>query len=927
MGKKPKKEKKPKVKKLSVFKWRGSLSATNTTLRSIIGLIVVMLGVTLTFIQASFIHIELAADVVVYLMPLLILTTLGSLLLGTLPGALIGLVIGGVLTLHAQYQPLDYYELLFVRFPFTIIFFILTGLFAGIFLARALRSDPPRTKRIVWVSIACLVISVLFSVAFSLHAFTTLVFRLAEVYTQLNNNDLRIEAMAMSTLEMLGDVGLQILIDAVLMSALCLLADYLSRRAQAMKGAMTIRTVFGSWLAVVVVLLYMLSIAVSVTIIFQSELSTAEENFRSEVGYLCKQIDKSSLYAEKFNRFVEEAKVKDNDIETAPYYDLKDYLSGAYLLDGYTLADDGTVIVLVNGIVYDSDDYRFPFFSEFETDFGSDMVGAVTRSLENDTLERFVYDAREQKILLSDNYSDLAGYSDDPEIYYVYADEVEVANDNHSLSTYTVIQMQPSSMVFSRRNAILGAISLSSLLLMAGIFAIVFFLLNRVVADGIDEENNALALICDGQLDTRATASGTQEFASLSDGINTTVDALKGWIAEAETRMDAELATAKAIQESALPGIFPPYPDIQKFDIYATMHAARQVGGDFYDFFLVGDDCGTSSGKLAFVVADVSGKGVPGALLMMKAKVQIRNYVGSGMELGEAMSEVNRQLVEGNEEGMFVTAWIGLLDYGTGHVEYVNAGHNPPLLWQRETGWQWMRKRSGPVLGFFDVPYKAHSVDCRPGDTFLLYTDGVTEAFDVNEELYGEPRLLEVANENFLLHPRELLEAVRDDVHRHALGAEQSDDITILTLEVGVPPETTATLVVEPEINELTRVNDFLHSELDRRLCPSRTQNQLDIAVEELFVNICNYAYADSEVPGHVRIQRTYSADPQSITVDFIDTGVPFDPLAKPDAVTPGRIEDVPIGGLGILMVKKCVDDISYEYSDGCNIVTIVKRW
>jgi len=475
----------------------------------------------------------------------------------------------------------------------------------------------------------------------------------------------------------------------------------------------------------------------------------------------------------------------------------------------------------------------------------------------------------------------------------------------------------------------MGWTTLSSLVLFAAVFVLISLLLNRVVARRIDETNEVLARVTAGDLDARVEVQDTREFESLSEGVNTTVDSLKNLIVEAETRMDEELATARAIQESALPQTFPPFPNIPRFDIYASMNPAKQVGGDFYDFFLIGDDCGQMKGKLGFLVADVSGKGVPAALFMMKAKALLRDYVSSGMELGEAISEVNRQLVDGNDESMFVTAWVGVLDYGTGHVDYVNAGHNPPLLWQNDDGWRWMREKSGPVLGLFEVPYSAHEVECNTGDMLLLYTDGVTEAFDVNAELYGEERLLAVAEKGYRLHPSALLESVKADVAQYAEGAEQSDDITILALEVGVPPEATAVLEVPAELTELDTVNEFLHAELDNRFCPHRVQSQLDIAVEELFVNVCKYAYAESgpDVPRTVRIHRTYSADPSSITVDIIDKGIPFDPLAKPDAVTPDDIKDVPIGGLGILMAKKSVDEIRYERTDGNNIVTIVKKW
>ena len=281
---------------------------------------------------------------------------------------------------------------------------------------------------------------------------------------------------------------------------------------------------------------------------------------------------------------------------------------------------------------------------------------------------------------------------------------------------------------------------------------------------------------------------------------------------------------------------------------------------------------------------------------------------------------------------MFVTAWVGVLDYSEGHlghIEFVNAGHNPPLLWQ-DGSWRWLKERSGLPLGLFDgLPYRTHSIECTVGDQFLIYTDGVTEAMDTGQVLYGEDRLMQVAQENFAVHPRELVEAVRRDVARYAQGAEQSDDITIMALEVGVPPEVTATLVVPARLDQFERVTEFIHTELDRRFCPKRAQNQLDIAFEELFVNVASYAYPDAteEDPGTVRVSYTYSAEPPSVIVTIADDGVPYDPLAKPDAVTPSDSMDVPIGGLGILMAKKSVDDMSYQYRDGSNVVTITKKW
>ena len=244
-----------------------------------------------------------------------------------------------------------------------------------------------------------------------------------------------------------------------------------------------------------------------------------------------------------------------------------------------------------------------------------------------------------------------------------------------------------------------------------------------------------------------------------------------------------------------------------------------------------------------------------------------------------------------------------------------------------------MQQKSGLPLGLFDeMPYMPHSVEREVGAQFLLYTDGVTEAFSVDEEQYGEDRLMRLAQDCFAMHPRELVDRLAKSVATHALGAEQSDDITILALEVGVPPEEKVSLTVSADVSELENVFEFLHTELDRRLCPVRSQNQLDIAVEELFVNSCHYAYegADESVERCVRITYSYSAEPRSLSVEIIDDGKPFDPLAKPDAAKVdeyANVLDVPIGGLGILMAKKNVDKMRYERVGDSNVVTLVKCW
>jgi anti-sigma regulatory factor (Ser/Thr protein kinase) len=465
--------------------------------------------------------------------------------------------------------------------------------------------------------------------------------------------------------------------------------------------------------------------------------------------------------------------------------------------------------------------------------------------------------------------------------------------------------------------------TLSAFILLTVVFLIASKLLSLIVIDEIDETNEVLGKITSGQLDERIDVRQTVEFASLSDGINTTVDALKGWIGEAERRMEGDLATAKTIQESALPRTFPPFPEIDAFDLYASMDAAKEVGGDFYDFFLIDDH------TLGFLVADVSGKGIPGALFMMAAKTEIGNYMNTGMSLSQAILSANHHLCKGNDAGMFVTVWAATLDWETGELTYVNAGHNYPLLRHDHGGeWEWIKQRCGLFLGTFETAkYKQKTIQLSPGDALVVYTDGVNEAFNVAGEEYGNDRLEAFLAANAGLKPRKLVEALRADVAEWAKGAEQSDDVTIMCLEYGVAPEVTVRMEVQATTDHLSEVLDSVEDELYKRLCPVDVKHKIIIALEELFVNVCRYAYADQDEPGMVTVSYTYSPEPQAIYIEIVDQGIPFNPLTREDPNRPTSIDTVAIGGLGIYMVKKSMDTFTYHRVNDRNIVTIGKNW
>ncbi len=200
-----------------------------------------------------------------------------------------------------------------------------------------------------------------------------------------------------------------------------------------------------------------------------------------------------------------------------------------------------------------------------------------------------------------------------------------------------------------------------------------------------------------------------------------TVAALKRYIDEAAARIDKELEFAKNIQSSALPSVFPAFPQRKDFDIHATMHTAKEVGGDFYDFYI------TDGNILNFLIADVSGKGIPAAMFMMRAKTQLKSLTESGLSMDEVFTRGNNGLCEGNDAGMFVTAWQGGLNLETGLVSFANAGHNPPLVKHKDGSFEYLKSRAGLVLaGMEGLKYKEQELNLSAGDIIFLYTDGVT---------------------------------------------------------------------------------------------------------------------------------------------------------------------------------------------------------
>ena len=354
----------------------------------------------------------------------------------------------------------------------------------------------------------------------------------------------------------------------------------------------------------------------------------------------------------------------------------------------------------------------------------------------------------------------------------------------NQVSNFYIIGVFPVKEAIASTRTMMSASLILEFVVFSILFISLFVLIRILIVKNLKKVNNSLAEITQGNLDVKIDVRETYEFNLLSDDINATVDKLKDYIADAEARIDADLAVAKAIQCSVLPTIFPPFPEYKQFELFATMSPAKQVGGDFYDFYMLGND------TLGFLIADVSGKSIPGAMFMMTAKTVIKSLAESGLSPAEVFNAANKKLCEGNDAQMFVTAWMGYLDLNTGEVHIANAGHNPPMLIRDGKAKKVAVRPNFVLAGMTRTVYKEHTIQMEKGDVLYLYTDGVTEAMNTNFELYGETRLEnllsfgenypEPSGENGITQP--VCSIVAKDIAKFTAGAEQSDDITMVCI-------------------------------------------------------------------------------------------------------------------------------------------------
>ena len=507
-----------------------------------------------------------------------------------------------------------------------------------------------------------------------------------------------------------------------------------------------------------------------------------------------------------------------------------------------------------------------------------------------------------------------------------YADIVDGKNESSQkymyvfkfVEGYCIIAAMPEAEATFMRDASLYTNIFMQIIIFATLFVFIYVLIKRVIINNLEKVNDTLGRITRGDLNVTVDVRSSQEFSSLSDDINSTVSTLKRYIAEAAARIDKELEYAKQIQLSALPTNFPTGED---FDIYAQMIAAKEVGGDFYDFYKLNDS------TAAFLAADVSGKGIPAAMFMMTAKTIIKDLAESGLEVNEIFTRANEKLCENNESGMFVTAWMAIIDLKTGKMQFANAGHNPPLLKRDGGDFEYLKTRAGFVLaGMEGVRYRAGELTLAPGDRLFLYTDGVPEATNSENELWGEDRLLSVINQNSTLSASSLLPKIKASIDEFVGEAPQFDDITMLMFDYNSYQggEQMTNKIFKAQTDALSDILGFVDRMLEKYECPMKIQTAVCVAIEELFVNVARYAYKDKE--GTVGLGIGFDKESRTITFRMTDSGIQFNPLEKPDPDITLTAEDREIGGLGIFITKKTMDTLEYTYENGENILTMTKK-
>ena len=400
----------------------------------------------------------------------------------------------------------------------------------------------------------------------------------------------------------------------------------------------------------------------------------------------------------------------------------------------------------------------------------------------------------------------------------------------------------------------------------------------------------------------------------------------------AKERIQSELSIAHNIQMSLVPKSFSPFPDCDELELYACLNPAKEVGGDFYDFIL-------RDGKLYFVIGDVSGKGVPASLVMAITRTLFRIVAANSDSPADIVSKLNNAIAENNDTNMFVTMYVGILNLKSGDMKYCNAGHNPPLIISTDGQVEFQQVEANLPLGVINnFDFRNQSTTLPSGSAVLLYTDGLTEAENPSKQLFGEQRLTEVASAASSQTAKEMIETINQKLTDFVGEAQQSDDLTIMCFRLNnTPPidkaETEAdktvhrsTLTISNDLKESVRLHPFVEEISKATGIDEHTSSSINLALEEALVNSIQYAYP-TDTKGEISLTAEWTDNRHDITFTLVDSGVPFNPLSVEEADTTLGVQERPIGGLGIFLVRQLLDEVNYQRTDkGENVLTMTKH-
>ncbi|MBO4349725.1 MAG: SpoIIE family protein phosphatase [Proteobacteria bacterium] len=471
----------------------------------------------------------------------------------------------------------------------------------------------------------------------------------------------------------------------------------------------------------------------------------------------------------------------------------------------------------------------------------------------------------------------------------------------------TLMGMIPKYEIHVARNRTLIELIIGFGIIITIIYWLLNYIIRKNVTNNVQKVRNGLQQIRTGQLETRLAVHTNREFYQISEDINDTVQSLQDAKDEVKQHIQAELDLARHIQLSMLP---PGSQIMPRFKLSASYIPAREVGGDFYDYFKLPGE------RIGLVIADVSGKGIPAAMFMMTAKTIIKDISQRFNSPAEVLTLANQILCENNDAEMFVTLWLGFVDLENGMLTFANAGHNPPI-WVHGNDIEYLdykHYKRGLMLGAMDCSkYYDNSINLSFQNQLILYTDGITEASNHALELFGDTRLIDTIKAHPSEDSKQIEQSILQSVKTFEEGAEQADDKTLLVFCMNMNIQS---VQVTADASHTQQISDFVETTLSNNNISGKMTHKFLICTDEIFSNIVQYSKA-------TRAEVVIRQFEGQISIEFIDDGTAYNPLDASDPDTTLSLEDRGVGGYGIYIVKKMMSDVSYQYIDHHNHLKI----